>query len=144
MNYQKFVDDFIQKTGIDLKQRLNNGEYDTIQLNSFIDECGELVLYYIKANNPMYNEDHLEDLQVDAIWDAMLDQAHYLVKNQNYDLTMSMGINPTTGQMLDIREMEKRYLAPRSRMKLMNAGLLYRGITSGRYSKYLEERMYWR
>lgn len=141
-----FVKDFLFLTGISLEKRLRSGDNESGKLEAFVNRVEMIIEEEIKTRNPNYtrqlNHGLITELQKEAIYKAMLEQATYIFSVG--DMTMISGYDPVTGIMTPLNEIRKRTLSPMAKKILTNAGLFYSGIGQRTQGGYQEQRSGWR
>lgn len=137
---ETFSQDFREKTGIDLANcSYLRGDGDRAKI--FINRVELIVYQQIKHACPGYVESELEPPQITAIWDAMLEQAYYMI--ENYDMFIMGGIDPVNNAVLPIDEIRKRAFSKLALDILTDAGLQYHGMQSLSNNSYNDRRRYW-
>lgn len=127
-NVQDFNNDIMLKYDVNLDIQLKGSSN---KVNVFFERVKMIVYQEIKSNNPSFNEADLDDVVKDELWNAILEQAYYLI--YNYDMNIVGGFDPITGATVPIDEIRKRSFSPLAKTILTNAGLLYRGISDYPY-----------
>jgi hypothetical protein len=128
------------KYGVNLSTELKgNSEH---KVSAFINRVEMVVYEEIKDRNPSFNESELEQIHLDNIWKAMLEQAYYMMNN--YDMNIFSGVDPTNNNVMPISEIRKRAFSPLAKKILSNSGLLYSGLGRRNYYNYQYERSFWR
>lgn len=135
----KFENDMLTQYDVNLQTKLAGGNN---KIAAFANRVEMIVDEEIKERCPNYLESELETLQTDAIWNAKLEQAFYLINN--YDMTIISGVDAQTGQIMSIDEIRKRAFSPMAKKILSNVGLLYSGIGAWNGDSYGFSRRGWR
>lgn len=122
-NIEKFKNDMREHYGIDLDIQLEGNEH---KVEAFYRRVKMVINAEIKMCNPRFKEDRIKDWQVKEIWNAILEQAYYMMNN--YDMNIVAGYDPINNTTIPIEEIRKRAFSPLARTILRNAGLMYAGI----------------
>ncbi len=138
---ETFQQNFMEKTGIDLST-CSQLRGDGNRAKIFANRVEQIVYQQIKHACPGYSvETELAPPQVTAIWDAILEQAYYMI--DNYDMFIMSGIDPVNNTVMPIDEIIKRCFSKLALNILTDAGLQYRGMQSLGSNSYNDRRRYW-
>ena len=108
--------------------------------NAFITRVSEFVDLYIKEHCPLFVESMASTEQQQAIYNAKLEQAYYILWNE--DLTIVNGIDFAKGVAISQDVLKKAEVSRMALKFLETAGLLYRGINNAATQYYGND--YWR
>ena len=126
---QEFINQFITDY---------NNKYDTnienqlallprpMTSNAFVTRVSNYVDMFVKSHCPMFIEDYATTEQSEAIYNAKLEQAFYILWNE--DLTIVNGIDFAKGTAVSQEVLQRAEMSRVAKMYLENAGLMYRGI----------------
>lgn len=93
---------------------------------AFITRVSNYIDMYVKEHCPNYVEDMAVQDQRDAVYNAKLEQAFYILWNE--DLTIVNGIDFAKGVAVSQEVLQRAEMSRMAKMYLENAGLMYRGI----------------
>jgi len=108
--------------------------------NAFVTRVSEFMDLYIKDHCPQFIEAMASTEQQTAIYKAKLEQAYYILWNE--DLTIVNGIDFAKGTAISQDVLKKAEVSRMALKFLETAGLLYRGLNSGSLQYYGND--YWR
>jgi len=126
---QTFINDFVTAY---------NNKFDTnienqlallprpMSVNAFVTRVSNYVDMYVKEHCPNYVEDLAVQAQKDAVYNAKLEQAYYILWNE--DLTIVNGIDFTKGTAVSQEVLQRAEMSRMAKMYLEDGGLMYRGI----------------
>lgn len=126
---QEFINQFITDY---------NNKYDTnienqlallprpMTSNAFVTRVSNYVDMFVKSHCPNFIEDCATTEQSEAIYNAKLEQAFYILWNE--DLTIVNGIDFAKGTAVSQEVLQRAEMSRVAKMYLENAGLMYRGI----------------
>ena len=126
---QEFINQFITDY---------NNKYDTnienqlallprpMTSNAFVTRVSNYVDMFVKSHCPNFIEDYATQEQSTAIYNAKLEQAFYILWNE--DLTIVNGIDLAKGTAVSQEVLQRAEMSRAAKMYLENAGLMYRGI----------------
>lgn len=126
---QEFINQFITDYNNKYDTNLNNQLAllpRPMSANAFVTRVSEFMDMYVKRHCPMYIEDLGTQAQRDAIYKAKLEQAFYILWNE--DLTLVNGIDFAKGTAIPQEVLENAKVSKMAEMYLENSGLMYRGI----------------
>lgn len=139
-----FAKDFLFRTGLDLEKRLPANDLETNKVDAFVNRIEMMIEEEIKTRNPNYaiwKARGLSEVQEDAIYRAILEQAAYVFVVG--DMNFISGYDPVSGNITPLNEIRKRQFSPMAIKILTNVGLFYSGIGNRTRGGYLEERDRW-
>ncbi len=136
----KFINDFLEYTGINLEELVADLQPLPMTVAAFINRAETLIITKIKSRNPTFREAELSEYEKEQIYKALLEQVTYMANVGDYSLIT--GYDPISNQAVPIEELRKRQLAPLAIAILKAAGLFYCGLRRG-HSTYADERRYW-
>ena len=126
---QEFINQFITDY---------NNKYDTnienqlallprpMTSNAFVTRVSNYVDMFVKSHCPNFIEDYATQEQSTAVYNAKLEQAFYILWNE--DLTIVNGIDFAKGTAISQEVLQRAEMSRVAKMYLENAGLMYRGI----------------
>lgn len=114
--YQFTEEDYENKYGYPLSSKM-----ESEAIASFINAVATLINQSIKVH-----EEDLTTYQQGKLIEAQLWQAQFMIDNGF--LPGMSGYDPFTNTMVDMNQLEKRYIGPMARLTLTYAGLTYRGV----------------
>lgn len=122
-NYQEL---YGEELGVALDNTPNS---DSINEVAFINRIERLIHTLIKKMSPTFDETNLSEYQEEQIWNAMLEQAFYVINVG--DFTLFSGVDFTNNSAMDYNELQKRVYSPITLDILKSSGLLYTGLRRG-------------
>lgn len=94
--------------------------------NAFVTRVSNYVDMFVKSHCPNFIEDCATTEQSEAIYNAKLEQAFYILWNE--DLTIVNGIDFAKGTAISQEVLQRAEMSRVAKMYLENAGLMYRGL----------------
>ena len=126
---QEFINQFITDYNNKYDTNLNNQLAllpRPMSANAFVTRVSEFMDMYVKRHCPNYIESFATQDQQKAVYNAKLEQAFYILWNE--DLTLVNGIDFAKGTAISQEVLEKAKVSKMAEMYLENNGLMYRGI----------------
>lgn len=133
---EKFQVDYMQNYGEELQVALENTPTaENINITAFINRIELLILTLIKKTSPLFDETKLSEYQEENLWQAMLEQAYYVINVGDYSIISGVDFINNSAMSNELIN-SKRY-SPLAIDILKSSGLLYTGLRRGRYDYYI-------
>lgn len=128
---QEFINQFITDYNNKYDDNLNNKLAllpRSMSANAFVTRVSEFMDMYVKRHCPMFVEDLGTEEQRQAIYNAKLEQAFYILWNE--DLSLVNGIDFAKGTAIPQEVLENAKVSKTAKMYLEDCGLMYRGLNN--------------
>ncbi len=127
-DFLEFENDLLKNKGMNLQTRIDDDDDAPGKVERFIDRVVMLVENEVKRHNKRFDFNAAPEPQQQAFYEACLEQAMYLYLLG--DMSLINGFDPISNTIIDIEEVRKRAFSPTAKQLLLNAGLLYRGLSN--------------